>query len=52
MTDIPAPRQRKPSLWANFHKMVRDVTRSYLFVGILLVVSIGGLVQITPLFFI
>ena len=49
MTDIPASTPRKPSLWAK-HKIFETNT-VVLFLGILLVVSIGGLVEIAPLFY-
>ena len=49
MTDIPAPRPHKPSLWAK-HKIFETNT-IILFLGILLVVSIGGIVEIAPLFY-
>ncbi len=49
MTDLSAPRQPKQSLWAK-HKIFETNT-IYLFIGILFVVSIGGLVEIAPLFY-
>ncbi len=48
MTDLSAPRP-KQSLWAK-HKIFETNT-IVLFIGILLVVSIGGLVEIAPLFY-
>jgi cytochrome c oxidase cbb3-type subunit II len=49
MTDIPAATPRKPSIWAK-HKIFETNT-VVLFLGILFMVSIGGLVEIAPLFY-
>jgi cytochrome c oxidase cbb3-type subunit II len=49
MTDLPAATPRKPSIWAK-HKIFETNT-IVLFLGILLVVSIGGIVEIAPLFY-
>ena len=49
MSDLSAPRQSRQSLWAK-HKIFETNT-IILFIGILFVVSIGGLVEIAPLFY-
>jgi cytochrome c oxidase cbb3-type subunit II len=49
MIDNPSGTPRKPSLWAR-HKIFETNT-VVLFLGILFMVSIGGLVEIAPLFY-
>jgi cytochrome c oxidase cbb3-type subunit II len=49
MADAPVPPGRRPTIWAR-HKILE--TNSILMViGVLLVISIGGLVEIAPLFY-
>jgi cytochrome c oxidase cbb3-type subunit II len=49
MTDATANTPRKPSLWAK-HKIF-ETNSIILILGVLLVISIGGLVEIAPLFY-
>jgi cytochrome c oxidase cbb3-type subunit II len=49
MTDMTSDTPRKPSIWAK-HKIFETNT-IVLFLGILFMVSIGGLVEIAPLFY-
>jgi cbb3-type cytochrome c oxidase subunit II len=49
MTEIPAAVPRKTSLWAR-HKIF-ETTSIFLILGVLFVISIGGLVEIAPLFY-
>jgi cytochrome c oxidase cbb3-type subunit II len=49
MTDLASPPPKKKSLWAK-HKIFETNT-VVLFLGVLIVVSIGGLVEIAPLFY-
>jgi cytochrome c oxidase cbb3-type subunit 2 len=49
MTEIPATVPRKTSLWAR-HKIF-ETNSIFLILGVLFVISIGGLVEIAPLFY-
>jgi cytochrome c oxidase cbb3-type subunit II len=49
MTDLASDKPRKPSLWAK-HKIFETNT-VVLFLGILFMISIGGIVEIAPLFY-
>jgi cytochrome c oxidase cbb3-type subunit II len=49
MTDTTATPPRKPSIWAR-HKIF-ETNSIILILGVLLVISIGGLVEIAPLFY-
>jgi cytochrome c oxidase cbb3-type subunit II len=49
MTDTSMNAPRKPSLWAR-HKIFETNT-FVLFIGVLVVISIGGIVEIAPLFY-
>jgi cytochrome c oxidase cbb3-type subunit II len=49
MSDIPSGKAHKPSLWSK-HKIF-ETNSILLILGVLVVISIGGLVEIAPLFY-